>query len=49
MTAIANVAKAKGINDTARRVNIKHEHLYEDLSTNSSPNFDIVKQLIESF
>jgi len=49
MTAIANVAKAKGINETARKANIKQDHLYEDLSTNSSPKFDTVKQLIESF
>ena len=40
MTAIANVAKAKGINETARKANIKQDHLYEDLSTNSSPKFD---------
>ena len=49
MSAIANVAQAKGINETGRKSNIKHEHLYEDLSTNSSPKFDTVKQLIESF
>ena len=34
------VAKAKGINETAQKANIQQDHLYEDLSTNSSPKFD---------
>ena len=48
LTAIGNVAKAKGMSEIAKETNLSRQNLYKALSANSSPKFETVKKIIEA-
>ena len=48
LTAIGNVAKAKGMSEIARKTNLSRQNLYKALVPNGSPKFDTVKKVIEA-
>lgn len=48
LKAIANVAKAQGMTEIAKKTNLGRQNLYKALSADSSPKFDTVKKVVEA-
>ncbi|MHC4874256.1 MAG: addiction module antidote protein [Planctomycetota bacterium] len=48
MIAIANVAKARGMSEIARKTKLSRQNLYKALTPGSYPKFDTVKKVVEA-
>ncbi len=46
--ALADIAKAQGMSEIARKTNLSRQNLYNALDQESSPNFETIKKIIEA-
>jgi probable addiction module antidote protein len=49
VVAIGDVAKARGINAMAKKMNVGRESLYKSFSGKTKPNFETVYRALDSF
>jgi probable addiction module antidote protein len=49
LSAVGTAAKARGINDMARKMGVNRESLYKSLSGKRNPRFETVMKAIEAF
>ncbi|MBF0259066.1 MAG: putative addiction module antidote protein [Desulfamplus sp.] len=49
ITAIGNVAKAKGMTEIAKQTNMNRQNLYKAFSPNGSPKFETVVKVLHAF
>ena len=48
-TAIDTIARAKGMSNVAKATGLGRESLYKSLSGNTSPGFDTITKVVNSF
>jgi len=48
ISAIGDVAKAKGMTEMAKATHLNRQHLYRALSSNGSPKFDTIVKVLEA-
>lgn len=48
ISAIGDVAKAKGMTEIAKATNLNRQHLYRALSANGAPKFDTIVKVLEA-
>ena len=46
--ALGDIAKAKGMNEIAKKTHLGRQNLYKALSADSSPKFDTINKVIEA-
>ncbi len=49
ITAIGNVAKAKGMTEIAKKTNMNRQNLYKAFSPTGSPKFETVVKVLQAF
>ena len=48
MTALGNVAKAKGMSEIARDTGLSRQNLYKALQPGGSPQYETIKKVVEA-
>ena len=48
MTALGNVAKARGMTEIAKEASLNRQNLYKSLSPNGSPKFETVMKILRA-
>ncbi len=46
--ALADVAKAQGMTEIARKTNLSRQNLYKALAPGSAPKFETIKKVVEA-